>query len=154
MKFVLVTYRRPKLEKNGKSSGLRYPALFNAEEVKVNADGPHIYDELKGFDSEDKAELLILIKDELADKYAEDPLMRIITPSDADAWLLANTTVQSLPDFEVHDATVRAIQLRVDAGLTPSAAELEAIDPGKDRVGIRTRLKDRFALFGLPREGS
>ena len=82
---------------------MKYPSIYDAQEVERNKKGPIIYE---GAFSRGEAteECLLFLQDALADTYALDTDIRIVTEAQADTWLAANQQIQDAPDIQVLDA--------------------------------------------------
>jgi len=142
-KVVKVTYTRG-------VAGLIYPNRYNAQEVDANGTGPAavgIYSgELRqGMDS---GHCLIILKSDLADIYAAEVGMEIVSPSVADALLEKWRKSQNLPSEVVSDPDrLNLIQLKKQLGITLSQEDLDALDPDKKVPGVsryNTPLRERF----------
>jgi len=143
MKVVKVTIRLGDLGE----PRMKYPKRYNAEEVdrggigplNVNQSGAYSGGIGRGGDSE---ECIIVLKDALAEEYARDPDMEIITEAQADAlmeqWRIDNGETEEV----VQDAMrIQAIAAKQAAGIPLSAEDLKALDPEDDVPGINKRLK-------------
>ena len=148
MKFVLVTFKEFSPSRRGKDSetGYVYPALYSSSEVSRLGRGP-IYDFEDIADKTGTSQCLIAMPDGIADAYDLDPDMEIINQVRAQAWIDANRTIQSLPEYYVERDMVAALQLRIAAGATLSTQEREMIDPDHPRGGIVRRKKDLASVM-------
>ncbi len=144
MKFVIVTIRR---EMNPSLPRMRYPRVYDAMEVEVNKTGPLMYSEglARGQNSE---EMMMRLSDTLADRYAVDDDIRILTETEADAWLSVNPKVLRMPEERVTDVNrMIAIQAKVAAGIDLSPEDRDALDPNKPVRGINRKAKTAASLF-------
>lgn len=143
MKYVLITTRLGAVGENQ----IQYPAVYDAVEVDRNKLGPLIY---KGRHDEgdETGEVLTALKDEVADRYAQDPDVRIITKAAATTWLKNNPNMANDPEEQVTDSErLVAIQTKIAAGITLSTEDRDALDPDKPVRGINRRLKNADSYF-------
>jgi len=128
-------------------SQMVYPARYNAREVMLNGLGPLSVNQTGAYSGHigrggSEEWCLILLDDAMADEYAQDPDMEIVTATEADAlmeqWRIDNDEseeVVSDPD------RINAIRAKQGAGIALSPDDLRALDP-KDRMrGITKRLR-------------
>ena len=146
MKYVLVTFRTADSDKPG--SGYRYPKRYRADSVQSSGSGKVLYDFTKGFDANGKQECLVLVDDALAERFAADPDMRIITDDQATSWVAANLSVAAIPEYSVDEPLVAAVHARVAANIAV-AEDLEFLDPDHDSPGVRRVSRTKEALFGV-----
>jgi hypothetical protein len=143
MKIVKVHIRRGHKGENM----MVYPALYDAEEVDRSGLGPcgingtGAYSGAIGAGGAEE-HCLILVEDEVADRYVTDPEMEVITAEEADAlmeqWRLDNEESEEV----VTDVTrIQAIAAKQAAGITLSAEDRAALDPTSLVRGINKRLK-------------
>jgi len=152
MQYLLIEYVKS-ISTTTRGSEFRYPTTFDAQELEGERRGPILYDFIKPLDASNRGQCLVLVSDRLAAKYDRDSAMRIITDAEADAWIAANQTVQSMPEYRVDQDTVQALQLMIASGRTLSSAELDMIDPDHPRTGIRRARRDRDSLLGIKGPG-
>lgn len=144
MKYVIVTIRRG----TPFQDAMVYPAPYNPTDVDRNKRGPIVYEGALAL-GEDTEECMIYLKDALADQYALDPDMWIVTETQADAWLAANRKLAKMPTERITDADrVAAINLKVDVGVELSEEDLLALDPDESMQGINRFEKTAKAIFG------
>lgn len=133
MKLVLV-----KITKNTTPGQprMKYPSIYDPYEIDAVKIGPIIY-EGRIARGEDYEHCLICLPDEVADKYAQDPDITIVTKDEADAWLAQNPDLQSRPSETVTDPNrILAIMAKKTAGLDLSEEDLAALDPESPVPGI------------------
>ena len=137
MKFVLVTIN---LDTTPGRTPMVYPKGYNANEVDRNSTGPHVRDGGCGR-GEPTEELLLYLNDATADKYNQDPRMRIITNVEADTWLSVCKKLENVPEERVTDEKrMLAIIAKNGAGIPLSDEDQAALDPDNKTPGIiRTR---------------
>ncbi len=146
MKYVLVTFRTA--DPNLPGSGYRYPKRYSADRVQSSGSGKVLYDFTKGFDANGEQECLVLVDDALADRFATDPDMRIITDDQATAWVAANLSVAAIPEYSVDEPLVAAVHARVAANME-TAEDREFLDPDHDSPGVRRVNRTKEALFDV-----
>jgi hypothetical protein len=136
-----------------------YPVRYDAQEVDrqgVYATGlnPASCSMSGGIGRGESQEFCIIaLEDSLADEYALDPDMEIVTETVADTlmeqWRIGN----DVPEETVTDPDrINAIQTKIAAGLQPSTNDLKALDVNDDtvrginktRMPINNRLKNRL----------
>lgn len=142
MKVLKIHIRR-----GGKGEDMMvYPARYDAEEVDRNGLGPcNVNGTLAYSGGIGKGEVgewcFIALNDALADEYALDKDMTIVTPAAADvdmeSWRVAN----GLPAEVIDAARIQAITAKQAVGFTLSPTDLDALDPTKSEPGIRPALK-------------
>ena len=143
MKYVIVTIKR---ETNPNLPVMQYPSSYKVTEVDTGR-GPQIRDHglANGLATE---EMLVLLPDALADTYAADPDMRIVTEGAANSWLAGVTWVQEQPEEEVTDANrLQAVIAKNGAGIALSAEDLKAMDPDDPIRGITRVPRTAASLF-------
>jgi len=144
MKYVIVTMRRGSTGEDA----MVYPTAYKAWEVDQNKRGPIVYEGAFSL-GEATEECMIYLNDAVADKYALDPDMRIVTEAQADAWLTANRELARLPTEIVTDANrLTVIKIKLDAGIELSDEDYLALDPDEPMQGINRRKKTAKAVFG------
>ena len=134
MKIVRVRIRRgdPALGE----AQMVYPAGFNADEAQRRGIGHIAYSGHMG-EGGDEEWTLIGLDDALADTYALDPDMEIVTTVTADAELETWRIRKNEPSEQVRDATrIQAIAAKQSARITLSSEDLEALDPDNPVLGI------------------
>ena len=143
MKIVKVHIRR-----GGKGENMMiYPSRYDAEEVDRNGIGPcgingtGAYSGAIGRGGKDE-HCLILVEDEVADYYDEDPEMEIITAKEADA-LMEQWRIENEESEEVVTdvARIQAIVAKQGAGIPLSDEDRAALDPASPVRGINKRLR-------------
>ena len=120
-----------------------YPARYNAVEVDrmghyataINPANVSLSGEIGRGGIEEYC--IIALPDTLAVEYAQDPDMAIIDSTEADtlmeSWRLAN----GAPEETIKEpARITAIRAKLDAGLSLSQSDLDALDPEKSEGGI------------------
>lgn len=143
MKYVVITTR---LGAVGEDQ-IKYPAVYNAEEIDRSRLGPLVY---KGRHDEgdETGEVLTALKDEVADRYALDPDVRIVSKAVVTTWLKTNPNMAADPEERVTDPErLQAIQTKIAAGITLSTEDHDALDPDKPVRGINRRLKNADSYF-------
>ncbi len=145
MKFVVVTIRAGG---DNDQKRMNYPDLYDAKIVERHKTGPIIYN--GGISRGGPiAECMLKLSDRLADIYAADPDMRILSTVEADAWIASNPQVQSQPIEQVTDVDrLTAIIAKNVAGQALSAEDLEAVDPDSDTPGIVKKTHDTAGYYG------
>jgi len=135
-----------------------YPSRYRAQEVDRNGLGPLNVNKSNAYSGHiarggDEAWCLIILEDELADEYAFDKDMKIITPHVADA-LMEEWRVAKGESEEVVQSPERmtAIAAKQAAGLSLSAEDLQALDPAHPIPGVNKRLARKMVDF-LPALG-
>ena len=144
MKYVIVTMVHGGLDE----AAMQYPSVYNAVEVDRNKKGPIVYEGAFSR-GEVTEECLLFLKDSVADTYALDPNIRIITEAEADTWLLANEQLKDVPDIRVTDPDkLLLVRVKQAEGIPLDKDDLRALDPDDVVLGV-TRLKKTAAkLFG------
>jgi len=147
VKFLVV---KVKANRSRKGNRMIYPEPFNADEVHRSMKGPLLYEGgiTQGF-GDDSEECLILLTDDVADKYdANSRNMRILTRVEAEAWLSNARSIQAQPQEQVTDIDrMHSIQAKVAARIKLSKEDLNALDPDHPVVGINRRHKTVAAIF-------
>ena len=144
MKYVIVTMTRGAIGENH----MKYPGVYNAEEVERKKKGAIVYE---GAFSRGEAteECLLFLQDALADTYALDADIRIVTEAQADTWLAANQQIQDAPDVQVLDPNQLAlVQVKQAGGIPLDENDLRALDPDDDRPGVNRTKKTVRRIFG------
>lgn len=136
MKLVKVRIRRGGLGE----PQMVYPARFNAEEIHKfgigHINGNSGYSGHIGLGGEEEW-TIIGLDDALADEYATDPDMTIITPEQADIEMDNWRILKGLPVEQVTDPVrLQAISTKIAAGLKPTKEDLDALNPDSDTPGI------------------
>ncbi len=144
MKVVKVHIRRGAVGE----SQMVYPARYKAEEVDRNGMGPLNVNQSHAYSGHiarggSEAWCFILLEDALADVYATDPGMEIVTAVAADIemeqWRVAKGNV---PEEYVSDPDkINAILIKQNAGTPLSAEDLKALDPEDPMPGVSKSLK-------------
>ena len=124
-----------------------YPARYNAFEVDRAGIGPtSIMQGGAGYSGHiglggSEEWCLIVLPSALADEYALDPDMDIVTPAQADVLLETWRVLKGEPDEVVRDPDrLTTIAVKQQAGLRLSAYDLKALDPDDETPGINRRL--------------
>ena len=148
MKYIVVTTR---LGGRGENQ-IKYPPVYDAIDVDRNIQGGLVY---QGRHDEGDAtgEILMFMKNALADTMLVDPDVRELTKAEADTWLVDNPNLKGEPTELVDDADrLQAIIAKNAAGITLSAEDLAALDPDDDTVrGIKRKLRTADGWFGPAR---
>jgi len=85
---------------------------------------------------------IIGLDDDLADEYAMDPDMEIVTEEQADTLMEAWRIDKGEPEEFVQDpARIQAIAAKQAAGIPLTREDLDALDPESPVPGINKRLK-------------
>lgn len=143
MKVVKVHIRRGVVGQNL----MVYPTRYNAQEVDRNGLGPLNVNKTNAYSSHigrGGAEewCFILLQDALADEYALDPDMEIVTPVQADTLMEQWRVEKGVPEESVLDPTrLDAILIKQHMGTVLSAEDLKALDPDDPIPGINKTLK-------------
>lgn len=123
-----------------------YPARYKAEEVDrfglgpCNVNGTCAYSGNIGR-GEDEEYCIVCLRDDIADQYAKDPDMEIITPQAADTLMEQWRVDNGVPAERIDTDRIQAIRAKQDAGLALSKSDLDALDPTKSEPGIRPTLR-------------
>jgi len=158
MKIVKVKIRRGDRSKG--EDMMVYPAGYNAEEVDSYGFGPSVLNGTGGYSGGigrgfAEESCLIVLEDEVADRYAQDPDMEIIDEAAADSlseqWRIAKheteivirepETVRYLQDKKAKGAERVADGKGVISEYTLTAEELKILDPDDPTPGINKRLR-------------
>ncbi len=144
MKVVKVRIRRGAV---GQSQML-YPARYKAQEVDRNGMGPLNVNQSNAYSGHigrggSQAWCFILLDDALADTYATDPDMEIVTAVAADIemeqWRVEKGNV---PEERVTDPDkINSILIKQNDGTPLSAEDLKALDPDDPMPGVNKTLK-------------
>ena len=127
-----------------------YPPKYNAAELSRLAlgGGPVVYSGHFGVDADATEEWCIcILPDALADTYAQDPDMEIVTPAKADADQEAWRINRGDPAEVVRDPNrLMAIQTKLAAKAAGYAVDLtqedlDALDPTKSTHGVNRQRK-------------
>lgn len=162
MRTILVTIKRGDPGKG--ENQLVYPARYDAVEVDrfgmsaptLNQAGVSMSGEVgKGGDVE---HCVIILPDALAEEYASDPDMRIITSGEADAFMEDCRIKNGIPEEIVTDPIrITAIRAKQEAGLPLSAGDVAALNPesperglGKSRRPVSEKAEINDELSTLP----
>lgn len=156
MKAVLVRIVRGKVGQNQ----LVYPNSYNAEEVERSGLGPCSVNGTGAYSGHigrgGKEEwCIIALDDELADEYAKDADMEIITPDTADA-LMEEWRVDNNESTEVisNPERIQAIRAKQLAGLKLSDSDKRALDPDDPEPGVNKRLRSMHDIIArVPKVG-
>ncbi len=143
MKYVLITTRLGAPNEDQ----IQYPAVWNVPEVERSKLGPLVY---KGrHDKGDETgEVLTVMKDAVADKYALDRDIRILTEAEATTWLETNPNLAAVPEERITDERrLQAIQTKIAAGVALSTEDNDALDPDKPVRGINRKRKNAQSYF-------
>lgn len=144
MKYLIVTMHRG----GPGEDEMMYPETYKPWEIERNKRGPIVYEGAFSL-GESSEECMIYLSDAVADKYALDPDMRIVTEIQADTWLAANRELAKLPTEMITDAArLAAIEIKLDAGVELSDEDYLALDPDESMLGINRRKKTARAIFG------
>lgn len=145
-KVVQVTFTRG-------VDGLQYPDRYNAQEVEANGKGPAV----SGYSGEmsqgaDAGHCLIVLESTLADEYAVDPDMEIVSPARADALVDKWRKSQNLPsEIVTNPDRIMAIRAKQSAGMPLTQEDRDVLDPDKD-IGIQRAnkpLREKLPLMNL-----
>lgn len=125
-----------------------YPARYNAYEVDRNGIGPlgtqraaGAYSGHIGFGG-DEEWCIIVLPVALAQEYAQDPDMEIITAAQADTLMEEWRVFRGDPEEVVLDThRINAIQAKQAAGTALSGEDHRALDPSDAMLGINKRLR-------------
>jgi len=133
LKFIKVTIKR---DINPDNPTMKYPEVYNADVIESVKAGPIIYD--GGLSrGEDTEECLILVSDQIADTYNQDPDISILTKTEAETWIANNTGIQEQPDEQITDSNrLLAILAKQAVGQAFSQEDLDAVNPDKPVKGI------------------
>lgn len=147
MKFLIVTITH---NRGNRGHRMVYPPPYNAQEVDRNRRGPLVYEGgiSHGY-NDDTEEALLYLRDEIADRYARSPEMRIVSRARAETWMAAARSYQAMPDEMVMDVDrLHAITAKKAAGVAISAEDLDALDPASPVPGINRTKKTVADVFG------
>jgi hypothetical protein len=142
MKVLKVHIRR-----GGKGEKMMvYPSRYDAEEVDRNGLGPCNVNGTMAYSGhigkgESEEWCFITLDDKLADEYALDPDMEIVTAAAADTDMEAWRVENGLPAERIDATRIQAITAKQNAGITLSQSDLDALDPEKAEPGISPMLK-------------
>jgi len=158
MKAVKIRIRRG--DKSKGEDAMLYPARYNPYEVDANGYAtPTVGGRcaLSGglARGEDEEWGIVVLKDELADEYALDPDMEIVSESVADALMEQWRVDKGLTEEVVRDPVrLTAIRAKQEAGLALSAEDLKALDPDDETPGINKRLRPIRRLLRVEKQGA
>lgn len=139
MKFVKVRIRR-----GDQASGepqMVYPAMFNPYEVQSSGVG-HLHQGYSGHIGFGGSEewTIIGVDDAVADRYATDPDMAIVTATQADVEMESWRLFRGDPAEEIRDPVrIQAIVAKQAVGLALTAEDMAALDPTSPVRGINKR---------------
>ncbi len=143
MKPVKVRIRRGSVGENQ----MVYPSRYNAQEVDRNGLGPLGVNHTGAYSGHigrggTEEWCIIVLSDFLAEEYAKDADMEIITALAADALMEQWRIDNNEPEEVILDPTrIQAIAAKQTAGIALSAEDLEALDPSSSVRGINKRLR-------------
>ena len=149
MKYLIVTVRR---ETNPNLPTMKYPLDYKPLEVDANKQGPLIYDQGLALGG-DIEEMLVRLKDTIADQYALDADMRIVTEAEANIWLAGVARVQARAEEQVTDSDrLQLIMVKTLLALVGNDDHLtqedrDALNPIAPMGGVRQRGKQAKDLF-------
>lgn len=155
MKIVKVRIRRGDEGQNM----MVYPVRYHAQEVDLQGLGPLNVNQSNAYSGHiarggKEAWCLIILDDDLADDYAADADMAIITPVVADALMEEWRVAKGETEEVVQDASrIVAISAKQAAGLPLSDEDLKALDPEDSVPGVNKRLARKMVDF-LPTLGA
>jgi len=141
MKIVKVRIRSGDHTKG--EDAMVYPARYDPIEVdrmgayatKINHAGVSLSGGLSRGEPEEFC--LIMLPDALANEYALDPDMTIITDLEADTLMEQWRVDNNIPQEMVTDINrIEAIKAKQATGITPSQEDMDALDPTKPIRGI------------------
>jgi len=148
MKIVKVRIRRGGVGEDM----MVYPAPYNAQEVDRSGVGPCGINGTGAYSGgigrgQDHEFCLILLDDEVADRYLESPDMEEVSAAVADSlmeeWRLDNDESE---EVVTDPARLQAIVAKQGAGIALSQEDLDALDPEKPTRGINKRLQPMSVL--------
>lgn len=128
-------------------SQMVYPARYNAQEIMLNGLGPLSVNQTGAYSGHigrggSEEWCIILLDDVMADEYAQDSDMEIITAGRADAlmeqWRIDNGESEEVIRDRDRIMAIRAKQV---AGIALSVEDLRALDPNDRVLGINRRLR-------------
>ena len=126
---------------------MKYPDAYNAKEVDAYKVGPIVY-EGRLSRGEQVEYCLIHIADEVADKYALEDGIEIVSEAEADVWLAQNPVVQEKEEEFVDDPNrLLAIIAKSLANIDLTQEDLDALDSSKPVKGIRRNPKIAEEFF-------
>lgn len=125
-----------------------YPERYNPQEVDRNGIGPlnaqraaGAYSGHIGFGG-DEEWCIIVLPDKLAQEYAQDPNMEIVTAAQADALMEEWRIFRGEPEEVIADThRINAILAKQAAGIELSEEDRRALDPSDDIPGVNKRLR-------------
>lgn len=135
-------------------SQMVYPARYNAQEVDRHGLGPLNVNQTGAYSGHigrggSEEWCIIILEDALADDYAADPGMEIITANEADALMEQWRVDNHEPEEIVRDPDrILAIQVKQNANIALSAEDLRALDPDDPTPGINKRLRKVADIVG------
>jgi hypothetical protein len=151
VKFVLVTVTLESDPRNPLVRMYRYPDSYDWQEIELAKRGPHMYQGtmtvLRMAESE---ELLLCLRDDVADKLAKDGsgLCREVTAAEADAWLAV--VLASVPDEMVTNPTrVSLIEAKIAAGVELTQDDVDVLDVNNPKAVIARVPKTVEGIFEL-----
>jgi len=150
MKVVKVRIRRGDVGENQ----MMYPQRYNAEEVDRNGLGPLNVNQTGAYSGHigrggTEEWCIIVLDDALADEYAKDRDMEIISDTVADA-LMEQWRIDNDEPEEVIKSLdrINAIRAKQGAGIALTAEDLRALDPDDPMPGINKRLRKVVDIVG------
>lgn len=145
MKVLKVHIRRGDFSKG--EHQMVYPARYNAQEVDMNGLGPLNVNQTGAYSGHigrggSEEWCIIILDDALADEYALEPDMEIITPDEGDVLMERWRIDNDEPEEVVSDPDrINAIRAKQGAGIALSSDDLRALDPSDRMRGITKRLR-------------
>lgn len=142
MKVLKVRIRRGAVGE----SQMVYPARYRAEEVDRNGLGPLNVMQSGAYSGHisrggSEAWCIIVLEDVLADEYATDPDMEIITATQADALMETWRVEKGETEEVVKDPDrINAIGVKQATGTALTAEDLKALDVNDPTPGVNKRL--------------
>lgn len=143
MKIVLVRIVRGSLAQ----AQMVYPDRYNSTEVDRNGLGPLNVNGAGAYSGHigrggDEEWCLIILEDALADEYATEDGMEIISADTADTLMEEWRVVNHEPDVVVRSPErIQAIRAKQTAGVRLSESDMLALDPDDPEPGVNRRLR-------------
>jgi len=150
MKVVKVRIRRGNVGENQ----MMYPTRYSAEEVDRNGLGPLNVNQTGAYSGHigrggTEEWCIIVLEDALADEYAKDRDMEIISDTEADALMEQWRIDNDEPEEVIRDPErLRAISVKQAASIALTAEDLRALDPDDPMPGINKRLRKVVDIVG------
>lgn len=150
MKIVKVRIRRGGVGQ----SQMVYPSRYRAEEVDRNGLGPLNVNQAGAYSGHigrggSEEWCIIVLDDDLANEYALDPNMEIVTPAQADAlmeqWRIDNGESE---EVVLDPNRINAIVAKQNAGIALTAEDTAALDVNDPIRGINKRLRSMADIIG------